>query len=353
MPITQEESSSISTQDSSRLHLLSHRVGRPHQRARTSNFRYAVEELRFVRSLDDFKILYQDIAYLLPRTVGSLDAEAAVPPSLQIEPTNYCNLQCVCCPVWRSPRPRGFMDLAFYEKIVEDAALSGVKRLRLFLHGEPLLHPHLDKMISFAKSRGLAVHITTNGMPLSEKTSRAILQAGVTRADHLTISVLGASKETVEQIMHRTNYDKVVANITRFLELRNEMKMNGPVVETIFYTMPQNENEEERFIKFWRGKVDHVRLGGQISESFAGNLNRPAPHIARQKTCTNLWERMTVFWNGDVTLCCQDVDGHWILGNLKTQSIREVWNSEKLKSIKHIHQTEQFASIPFCYECDM
>lgn len=353
MPITPTESTPISTQETGRWHLLSNRVGKPHQRARTSNFRYALEELRFVRSLDDFKILYQDIAYLLPRTVGSLDAVAGAPPSLQIEPTNYCNLQCVCCPVWRSSRPRGFMDLELYEQIVDDAARSGIKRLRLFLHGEPLLHPRLDKMISLAKSRGLAVHLTTNGMPLSEKTSRAILQAGVTRADHLTISVLGASKKTVEQIMHRTNYDKVVANIARFLELRREMKMNGPVVETIFYTMPQNENEEEQFILSWRKKVDHVRLGGQISDSFARNLNGSAPPIRRQKTCTNLWERMTVFWNGDVTLCCQDVEGRWVLGNLKTQTIREVWNSDMLKSIKHIHQTAQFAKFPFCLECDM
>lgn len=352
MPITRKEPIPISTQDTDRRRSLSQRVGKPHQRARTSNFRYALEELRFVRSLDDVRILYQDIAYLLPRTVGSLDAEVTVPPSLQIEPTNYCNLECACCPVWRSPRARGFMDLGLYEKIVDDAADSGVSRLRLFLHGEPLLHPHMGKMVALAKARGLAVHITTNGMPLNEKNSRAILDAGVTRADHLTISILGATKETVEQIMHRSHYDKVVENISRFLELRRELNRNGPVVETIFYSMPQNENEEQQFIRFWRGKVDHVRLGGQISESFAG-VGKGAPQIARQKTCTNLWERMTVFWNGDVTLCCQDVDGQFVLGNLETQTIRQVWNSEQLQAIKRIHQTGRFASIPFCFECDM
>jgi radical SAM protein with 4Fe4S-binding SPASM domain len=325
----------------------------PHIRARTSNFRYTLEELKFVRSFEDFRILYQDFAYLLPRTIGLLDTHSAVPPSLQIEPTNYCNLDCLCCPVPRSARARGFMSIELFERIVDDAATSGVKRLRLFLHGEPLLHPHFGEMVALAKTRGLAVHITTNGMPLSEKTGRAILGAGVTRADHLTVSILGASKQVVEEIMRRTNYDRVVENVLRFMELRQEMQMKGPVVETIFYTMPQNEHEEEEFVRYWRGKVDHARLGGRISEAFAQVGQAGELHIARKKTCTNLWERMTVYWNGNVTLCCQDVEGLWILGNLGRQTIREVWNSELLNSIKQIHRTGQFEKFPFCAECDM
>jgi radical SAM protein with 4Fe4S-binding SPASM domain len=179
------------------------------------------------------------------------------------------------------------------------------------------------------------------------------LDAGVTRADHLTVSVLGASKPVIEKVMVRTNYDKVVQNVMQFLKLRRELGMNGPVVETIFYSMPENEHEVEQFMRFWQGKVDHVRLGGRISESFAGYGETQSPRNFRQRTCTNLWERMTVFWNGDVTLCCQDVDGHWILGNLGSQSIRQVWNSDLLNTVKQIHRSGQFASFPFCYECDM
>ncbi|MBY8999028.1 MAG: SPASM domain-containing protein [Candidatus Thorarchaeota archaeon] len=62
---------------------------------------------------------------------------------------------------------------------------------------------------------------------------------------------------------------------------------------------------------------------------------------------------MTIGWNGDVILCCNDVDGEFILGNLSDQSISEIWNSKRLLAIKRIHKQKQFERIPICHTCDM
>jgi radical SAM protein with 4Fe4S-binding SPASM domain len=117
--------------------------------------------------------------------------------------------------------------------------------------------------------------------------------------------------------------------------------------------MPENEHEERLYENYWRGIVDHARLGGRISASFAEYKLEPKTITPRTRTCANIWERMTVFWNGDVTLCCEDIDGDWILGNLNEQSITEIWNSEKLLAIKKIHKEKRFSEFPFCYMCDM
>lgn len=326
---------------------------RPQQRSKNSSLRYGLEELKFLRSLNDLKIFYQKMAYLIPRAVGTLDRAEAVPPSLQIEPTNYCNVNCICCPASRSSRQRGYMDLNLFQRIIDDASPIGVQRVRLFLHGEPMLHPQIIEMISYIKSKGLAVHVTTNGMLFNRERIEAILRSGVNSADQITFSILGYSEEVHERIMRGVNHDKVLKNISDFLELRREHRVNGPVVETIFYTIPENEDEEERFLKYWRGKVDHARLGGRISESFSEYKRQGQTIAPRKQTCSNLWERMTVFWNGDVTICCEDVDGDWLLGSLTKHSIREIWNSEQLLSIRKIHKERQFPEFPFCSKCDM
>jgi radical SAM protein with 4Fe4S-binding SPASM domain len=327
-------------------------AGRPFLRSTTSNLLYGLEELKFIRSFQDARTLFRDFVHLLPRNLGSYRLSDQYPPSLQIEPTNYCNVRCICCPTAHSSRKKGFMEYHLYQKIIDQAALLGIKRLRLFLHGEPLLHPDIIAMINYAKMKRFSIQFTSNAFAFSPEKMLAILTSGVTREDHFTFSVLGFSRDVHELVMKRVDHEKVVRNIMRFIELRDQLHKNGPVIETIFYTTPENEYEEAQFYQFWHDRLDHVRLGGRISESFSGYKKAPVV-IHRTRTCANIWERMTIYWNGDVTICCEDVDGDWVIGNLKERSIQELWSSEKLIAIKILHLEKRFSEIPFCYDCDM
>ena len=59
--------------------------------------RFGLEELKFIRSPKDLKILYdQKLPFMTSKLTGNAAKNARVPPSLQIEPTNRCNLRCIC-----------------------------------------------------------------------------------------------------------------------------------------------------------------------------------------------------------------------------------------------------------------
>jgi radical SAM protein with 4Fe4S-binding SPASM domain len=328
-------------------------MSKPFQRSRDSSLRYTLEELRFLRSFKDARILFDKAGYLAPRKLGVLGRTARVPPSLQIEPTNYCNVNCICCPTSRSARRKGYMDYDLFRQIIDDASRIGVKRVRLFLHGEPMLHARAVEMMRHIKSRGLAFQLTTNGMAFDKDGIEAILRSGVTCADQITFSILGHSRGIYESIMRGAKLDRVTESIHSLVEMRNRLNVNGPVIETIFYSMPENEHEEEQYVKHWRGIVDHARLGGSISVSFSEYRKGGRLETPRSRTCSNLWERMTVFWNGDVTLCCQDVDGDWVLGNLGEDPIEGIWNGERLQFVRNCHKEKQFGRVPICIECDM
>jgi radical SAM protein with 4Fe4S-binding SPASM domain len=315
--------------------------------------RYAIEELKFLKSFSDLRNFYRKIRIVLPRVAGGIDRFYEVPPILQIEPTNYCNADCISCPSSRSSRPKGHMDFNLFQRIIDDASGIGVELVHLFLHGEPLLHPRIVEMIGYLKSKGIAFHMTTNGVPMNEEKIRGILGSGVNNADHVTFSILGASRAVHNNIFRREFYDRAVENLLLFLDLRKKLGVNGPVIETVFYRMPENEHEEDEFVEKWRGVVDHVRMAGDISRSFSEYKLNGESLAVRSNPCVNLWQKMTVFWNGDVTMCIQDVDGDWVLGNLNEQSISEIWNSEKLLAIKRNHKGMQFEDLPFCHTCDM
>jgi radical SAM protein with 4Fe4S-binding SPASM domain len=241
------------------------------------------------------------------------------------------------------------MDFDLYKKIIDDAAQIGVKRVQLFLMGEPLIHPKILEMIQYLKSKGLAFHLTTNGFIFKKKIGEGILNAGATSADYVTFSILGYSKEIHEQVMKGINHDRVFQNVLNFIEARKQSKQNGPVIETVFYSIPMNEHELEPFMEYWGKIVDHAIYGGKAVEAF---INHQLPTIRRTKTCVILWERMAIHWNGDVVLCGEDSDGENVVGNLRENSIHDVWNGSKLIELKKLHKAGEFSKIPICEFCD-
>jgi radical SAM protein with 4Fe4S-binding SPASM domain len=316
---------------------------------RKPNYRSATEELKFVRSFKDLDIFWQKAMFVLPRLTGTVDRWTDIPPSIQVEPTNSCNIRCLTCCRSVSKRPVGFMDIELFKKIMDDASQIGVKRVQLFLMGEPLVHPRIIEMIRYLKSKGLAFHLTTNGLAFSKAIGDGILGAGATSADYVTFSILGYSKELHEKMMQGVKHDKVMENIHNFINARNASKHNGPIIETVFYSVSQTEHEIEPFMNYWSKVADHAIYGGKAVEAF---IDHSLPSNPRTKTCSVLWERMAIQWNGDVVLCGEDSEGEFVVGNLHDSSISEVWNGEKLVNLKKLHKAGQFSQISLCEFCD-
>ncbi len=315
--------------------------------------RFAIEELKFLKSIQDIRNFYNKLKIVVPRVIGTFDTFYKIPPVLQIEPTNMCNADCLCCPVPRSSRVKVHMDFSLFTRIIDEASRIGVNSIFLFLHGEPMIHPRIIDMLRYIKKSGLSFHMSTNGINFNEKASRGVLSAGVDNGDHISFSIQGASHDVHDRILGRKCHEKVLNNIHLFLKLRKELKVNGPIIETVYYIMPENQHETLKYLQMWKGVVDHVRLSGEISQSFAQFEQEPETPIIRTTTCTNLWQKMTIRCTGEVVLCCNDVDGEIILGNMNDQSIGEIWNSHKLLAIKKIHKKKEFERIPLCYSCDM
>lgn len=310
---------------------------------------YLIHELKFIRSPNDFKVLYEKLQSQMVIHTRAIE----VPFSLQIEPTNYCNVRCLSCPRDRMTRPKGYMSLGVFTKIIDQAAALDIRRIELYLHGEPLLHPEIISMITYIKSKDIYFNLTTNGMLLGKEMSLAILQSSVNNGDCITISILGNSREVHERVMAGINHETVLRNISGFLELRNKSKVNGPVVQTVFYELPENLQEAREYMYQWRNRVDHAMYSTHTSRSFTQYKLNNQELPLRKRICTQVFNRMIVYWNGDVTMCCHDVDGDYVVGNLVNQSIRDVWNCKKMLHLRELSKERRFEEIFLCKRCDM
>ena len=165
-----------------------------------SVFRTILAEIKLVKSARDLRILADKFPYGYRRLTGRFAHNSKIPPSLQIEPTNACNVCCISCPRDDIRRKKGYMELPLFRKIIDDAARCGVKRVHLYLLGEPLLHPHIAEMIAYLKNSGLSLNLTTNGMLLSKQLGEDILRCALDQGDYIMVSVLGNSAKVHEEM---------------------------------------------------------------------------------------------------------------------------------------------------------
>ena len=70
--------------------------------------------------------------------------------------------------------------------------------INLWIAGEPLLNPELEKMVEYANKQNIITCISTNAMLLTKERTKNLIAAGV---DRVIISFDGATKESYEKII--------------------------------------------------------------------------------------------------------------------------------------------------------
>lgn len=282
------------------------------------------------------------IEYPQKRIVGEF------PLHLDVESTNACNLRCVMCTRNFMTEEIGYMSWSLFKKVIDEGAKYNLPSIKLNLRGEPLLHPELPKMVKHAKDKGiLEVQFNTNGLALTEKKSEELIKAGL---DRIIFSFDGATKETYEKIRTGSNFETVVNNIKTFVEIRNSMGLKRPCVRVQMVKMKENEHEVEQFIKMWISTVNRVAVS-----------TRREPHEKGAKSakqlehfpCHQIWQRMAVWWGGEVTMCCGDWHGEYILGDAEKTSLHELWHGERYNRIRELHAKGKFNEIPMCARCEV
>lgn len=271
------------------------------------------------------------------------DRAAALPEIVQIEGTNICNAKCVFCPRDEMDRKQGVMDMALFRKIVDECAALGIQHVRLHNYGEPFIDRQLVEKTRYAKQRGIPeVGMISNGSLITEEAARGVIEAGL---DAINISVDAAGREVFEATRLGLKYDKVIGNIERLVRIRAEMGRRRPKLILSFVRQGQSD-EEQAFIEHWRHIADKIHITDL--HNWAGTLNQKGDV---RFPCYRPWLTFTVLWDGRVSLCCADFDGREILGDARSSSIKEIWNSDAYRRVRREHLESGGPAI--CRTCDL
>ena len=271
------------------------------------------------------------------------------PKVVLLDTITHCNLRCSMCGHPFMTRQKGKMSMPLFKKIIDEiASVDPNTRIWMVFYGEALMLKYkLIWMINYAKNKGLTdVVLNSNGNLLDDEMIIGLIDAGL---DAIYIGIDAFKKETYDKLRIGGDYDKVVKNVKRLLELKKELGVAHPEVYVQFVEMEDNFTQIEEFKKYWSERGAIVKIRPKVT--WAGTV-KPFKMVEKERyPCHWGMQSFNILWDGKVVLCAVDYDGKFIAGDVSKESIQEVW-SGKLKGIRKMQIEGRYNELPgFCRDC--
>jgi len=284
-----------------------------------------------------------------------------------IEPTSLCNLRCLFCTNFSSKRKKGMMKLNDFKCLVTLLPKT-ISKVTLHFAGEPFINPNLPEMIQILKRRKITITLSTNGT-LPFNIYKKAIDAGL---DIMIVALDGPNKKMHEEYRVGSDFDQIIKMIKKisslpkrktkiviqYLVMRYSEKYIPQMkdlcknlgvdelwLKTTSFNIAANKEMERKVLETAKKFLPENKKYSRyiIKENKLINIDKP-------KLCNWFWKTV-ILWNGDVGVCCTDLEGKVIVGNVfKEKSFNKIWKSKKYAEIKRriIRQ-----SLSICQNCNM
>ena len=262
---------------------------------------------------------------------------------LGLELTSKCNLRCGMCPLPVLRRPYEDMPWELVEKSEREIHGLGLKLKWLHEMGEPLLYARIDDAIRLFPEASLS----TNGLVLSDAIGEKLLASPLKR---IRICVDSINPQVYPQLRTGGDYDKLVELTNAFLKQAHGQQIRIEIQKMRSrLTLDESVDDFRRVFDLKRYK--NARVIEKTCEAL--DVNEETDLHGKFYGCVQgaFFTWIVIFADGRVTHCCYDAHGDQVMGDLKTQSLTEIIEGDRLKAMQAMFEKRDFSQLPRCGEC--
>lgn len=289
-----------------------------------------------------------------------------LPMTMSIEPTTACNLGCPECPsgLRQFTRPTGNLKSDFFSKVI-DASKHHLSYLTFYFQGEPYINPNFLEMVKYASDRNIYTSTSTNAHFLNDEMAKKTVESGL---DRLIISLDGTTQEVYESYRVNGKLDKVLEGTRNILKWRKELGKAHPLVVFQFLVVKPNEHQIEavQALGDEMGVDQVVFKTAQMYDYEDGNpliptiekysryrKGKDGKYRIKNKLlnqCWRMWQGCVVTWDGLVVPCCFDKDAKHRMGDLKKESLKDIWYGQEYTGFRRSLLRSR-SEIDICTNC--
>jgi len=276
---------------------------------------------------------------------------------IHVENTNSCGYKCVMCPRESLERRIGFMPLDDFSLVLDRVSFfSGVFHLHGF--GEPLLDRKLVEKVELLKLRSpasSAAIFSTLGVRVAEDYFDRLLEAGL---GAIVVSLYGFTREDYRKIHGFDGFRLMQQNLQLLAQTmrlhRNFIAILKIPATQLTSKLPVAEPPEKTALCEWA-----LQQGFQVKPWFylhnysdgrsynVPNAERLCPVISGKRK-----EILNITWDLHVIPCCYDFNATIRFGNLRHQSVEEIFSSSEYLAFVQAHQRGELEAYPACQNCE-
>ncbi|GAA0106684.1 radical SAM protein [Paraclostridium sordellii] len=289
--------------------------------------------------------------------------DVQLPYYLDVELTNFCNFNCCFCPTGTKAiqRMRGHMPDNVADAIAENVKKYNIPAVRFIRWGEPTLHPNYLSILEKVKNAGALIHINTNGSLLDEEQIQKLLDMHL---DSIKFSFQGADEGTYNEMREGGDYLRLLDIVRKFHEMRGER--DYPYIQISTTLTGETADQIEGFKSDIGDYCDYYNVGYtklnhlnvdtmNIDEEEKNKIRRLQEHETINHTfrpvCVEAFDKLSINWNGDVTLCCSDYDNFMLVGNILDMDLKQIFNSRAADIYRDAIAKMQYGKIKCCSNC--
>jgi len=295
----------------------------------------------------------------------------AKPFSLTVDPSSVCNFSCIqCYHGAKNIRDRielRTLKMTEFKKIIDELKVwkgPKLKVLKLYNCGEPLLNRDFISMLRYAREADIAdrIDLTSNCALLTPVISEKMVEYGL---DYLRASIYSPLQQNFERItQNKMDVEEIFKNLACLKEIKMKYASAKPFVAVkMFQSLSKEEND--LFLSTYSSVADEIftetlhnftgDLGMDLIDSYYGSNGIVNVQELRniKRVCPWPFMTLTVQSNGDVNVCCIDWSGYTNVGNVFTQSLRDIWEGPRLYEFRKMQIEGRKIENTACSKCNV
>jgi len=280
------------------------------------------------------------------REAGSGKKVTDFPLHLDFDTADACNYKCAVCNEGDRKRTKCVMTTALFKQVMDECSRLGVFSINIGNIGEPFLYPdNLIEFIKIARNSGIIdVFVHTNGALVTSDVAERLVGSGISV---ICFSIDASTKETYEKI-RGGDYDAVIKNINRLIEIKKVRGSKLPFVRVSMVPCELNRDEIDTFIEYWKTRADVIDIQSYVDVGFGKNILKD-----KKKNCLMPFQRMMIWPDGRIGACClgKSLGTDLLIGKFPEISIVQAWNNEKIENLRRSMIEFNLKEFPSCEQC--
>ena len=269
------------------------------------------------------------------------------PNHIHIETQAICNAACSFCPYPDLERKGQVMPTALFEKIIDDlCAIPKLHRFQLspFKVNEPLMETRLYQFLALIQDKlpNAVITLTTNASLLNKEHINNLSEQNL---GYLWILFNDHRKVDYQETM-RLPFQRTYDNLQLLHKEKGAGRFNPRVVLS---RVGDGSSADTDFAQWVKYEFPHFESSIFPRGDWMGQVkSNQQDNIALACGCSR-WFELSITATGKVALCCMDGQAKHIIGDIKVQSVLEVYNSPKYRVLRTKMVNRQ--DVDFCKSC--